>query len=165
MPLPLNRPATSVRKIRFIGSKRARWTLAGSLLIPLSIALVGAVAWQWLNHPKVDRTILQRTIADFTLRWRCDQGHVFHAPGQLGSRPCTSCGQSAVPTDRYACPEHGAFDVLLEFSAYDDPQRPHAKRYRLPNGSWQKIADGVRCPRCGAVMTRFSADPLNYRKP
>jgi hypothetical protein len=103
----------------------------------------------------------QRDLQDVQLQWRCANGHVFDAPGQMDPYPCPQCGAPAEAIDIYVCPQHGQIEVQVRFEPDPDTGKPVAATIRVGKGLWVPVGDGVRCPRCREPMRRQG---LDYRK-
>ncbi len=135
---------------------------AGLSLAAVAVTGVFAfTAWRWWRTDEVP-VIASTLFEDAELDWKCDQGHTFEAQGQVGGRPCATCGEMAYPVAVYQCPTHGSFEVKVQFQR-DEQGHAHPALYRVGNGQWTAVGEGPKCPRCEQVMIRKEADPLEGR--
>ncbi len=104
----------------------------------------------------------QTLFEDSELDWKCEQGHVFEAQGQIGGRPCPTCGEMAYPFTAYHCDTHGDYEVKVQFQR-DEQGRARPALYRVGHGQWSTAGEGPKCPRCEKIMSRKSQDPLEGR--
>ena len=149
------------RKVRIV-KRRIPSRAAGLSLAAVAVTGVFAlIAWRWWNTDDAP-IIAANVIEDTELDWKCDQGHIFPAQGQVGGRACPDCGQMAYPVTTYSCASHGSYEVKVQFER--DPQgRARAALYYVGHGPWTPAGEGPKCPRCELVMTRKEPDPLEGR--
>jgi hypothetical protein len=149
------------RKVRIV-KRRIPSRAAGLSLAAVAVTAVFAFsAWRWWRTdevPVVESTLFE----DAELDWKCDQGHIFQAQGQVGGRPCTTCGEMAYPFTVYQCSTHGAYEEKVQFER-DGQGHAHPALFRVVHGQWTAAGDGPKCPRCELVMTRKEVDPLEGR--
>lgn len=156
------------RKVRIV-KKRIPSRAAGlSLAAVAATAVFALVAWRWW---RADEPVIQAPtlFEDLELDWKCEQGHVFVAQGQVGGRPCPeavagrgTCGEMAYPFTFYTCPTHADYEVKVQFQR-DEQGQPRVALYRVGHGQWTPAGDGPKCPRCELIMTRKLQDPLEGR--
>jgi hypothetical protein len=149
------------RKVRIV-KRRIPSRAAGLSLAAVAVTGVFAfIAWRWWNTDDAP-IVASNIIEDAELDWKCEQGHEFAAQGQVGGRPCPTCGEMAYPFTVYQCASHGAYEVKVQFER-DAQGRARVVLYRVGHGQWTPAQDGPKCPRCELVMTRSDPDPLEGR--
>ena len=149
------------RKVRIV-KRRMPSRAAGLSLAAVAVTAVFAFsAWRWWRTDEVP-VIASTLFEDAELDWKCEQGHTFQAQGQVGGRPCTSCGEMAYPFTVYQCSTHGAYEVKVQFER-DEQGRARPALYRVGHGQWTAAGEGPKCPRCEQIMTRKEVDPLEGR--
>jgi hypothetical protein len=97
---------------------------AGLSLAAVAVTGVFAFsAWRWwhTDDAPIETPAL---FEDTELDWKCDQGHAFFAQGQVGGRPCPTCGEMAYPFTIYHCPTHAAYEVKVQFERDEQGRRP-----------------------------------------
>lgn len=151
------------RTVRIVAQQSVYRTATISLLVASLAAILLFAAWRvW----RQDRPTVapQRTLRDVQLRWKCEGGHYFYESGQSEPRACPRCGRPAYPVETFECDKHGPFEVAVRFTKGPDG-RAHVSELRLESGvggkgEWVFAEDGLRCPRCGAILHRQELDPL-----
>jgi hypothetical protein len=124
---------------------------AGAVLLVLGL-------WLFWEHEDVVRPP-QRTLGEWDTDWKCDNGHTFHAEGQVEPRPCWTCGKPAYPVAYFRCNEHGTFEASARFEL-DDEGKPKVAYLRLRGGTWVPADEGLRCPKCSRLLRYAGNDPL-----
>jgi len=122
-----------------------------------SAALLFAL-WRALKSDDLEIP-LARSIEDVQLEWRCEDGHIFTAPGAATPIPCPTCGKDAYPIAQFQCPVHGQFDVFFRFEKGPDG-RLVPTEVKAVGGKWEPFTEHPRCPKCHRPMIRESVDPL-----
>ncbi len=122
------------------------WT---ALLVIVAVAAVSS----WLAWKRSTKVVVpvQRTAADFVVRWTCDQGHSFEANGAPGSKPCPTCGGEAYATFGCVCQNRACGYVAEMQLRYNEQVETDAMRWR-PKGEWQPYEFPPKCPKCGGPM-------------
>lgn len=151
------------RTVRIVGSRSASRSALVSVVLAVVVALLVFSLWRVLladaPSPQTSRSLEQ-----LTLEWKCDQGHVFEAPGQIGPRGCWICDHEAYPISRqFACPEHGAHEVAVRFTIGDNDV-PKPSELRLQGRAWMSVEEGVPCLRCTRPLEYLGRDLLSHRK-
>ena len=123
------------------------------LAVPALLGAASIGVWHSLRTDEPPQPY-QRQLTEVELRWRCPNGHLFYALGAAEPRTCPECNAEAMLVDVYACPDHGLFEVGVLLDQTSDARRPHVSHVRLPGGNWVPIETGLRCPRCGKLLTR-----------
>ena len=129
----------------------------GGKPVPKGIALlvivgvVAGVSWfVWQQAMRAPQPV-ERSAADFVVRWTCDKGHAFDAAGAPGSQPCPTCGGPAYASFGCGCTS-GACGYGAQMQLrYDDKCEPEAMRWR-PAGEWVPYVFPPKCPKCGQAM-------------
>lgn len=124
-----------------------------------SVALLCFLGFRRLGQSEAMTPPVHREFAAIMLPWRCEAGHTFRAPGQLGAGLCTKCGAAAYPTEPFECKQHGLFPVAAKFEL-DDAGEPRVAQFRLVGREWVAAGLGPACPKCGEIMERRPRDPL-----
>lgn len=151
------------RTVRIVGSRSATRSALVSLSLAIVVALLVFSVWRVLREDDT-RPTAPRTLEQLTLEWKCDQGHVFDAAGQVGPRECWICDHEAYPISRqYACPVHGAHEVAVRFTIGDHGV-PRPLELRLPELGWMPVEEGVPCPRCARPLVYMGRDLLSRAK-
>jgi len=120
-----------------------------SLALAVAVAFVAWFAWWiWRAAPAHND---ERPLARVTVSWKCARGHVYEAPAAIGPQPCPQCGADAYVVQRYRCPEHGEFDVLLRHERNREG-RVVVVAVRFEEGPWVEHPSAIRCPTCGRKM-------------
>jgi hypothetical protein len=153
------------RKVRIV-KKRLPSKAAGlSLAAVVATSVLAFAVWRWWRTDQIP-IVLPITLEDSELDWKCEAGHTFIAPGQVGGRPCPEsvpgrgqCGEMAYPHTSYECPAHGPYDVKVQFGRTDSG-RARPALYRVGGAPWVAAGEGPLCPRCERIMTRKDVDPL-----
>jgi len=123
-----------------------------SLMVAAAAAAVAFGAWRVFRDDAV-RPVVQRTVRDVLLTYKCERGHTFNAMGQAEPLKCPFCGTPAHAITQYVCPLHGDVEVSVEFTLDADGE-PIVSKLRLPGGRWVDVEAGLRCPRCGQPLYR-----------
>lgn len=158
MPFREGKPG---RKVRIVKRRMPSRAAGLSLAAVAATGVIALSAWRWWRTdpaPIVSTAIFE----DAELDWRCDQGHAFEAQGQVGGRPCPTCGEMAYAFTHYQCETHGTYEVKVQFER-GDQGRPRAALFRVGQGQWIAAGKGPKCPRCELIMTRKEHDPLEGR--
>jgi hypothetical protein len=106
------------------------------------------------------RPVIQRTIRDMELDWRCEGGHVFRMHGQQDPTPCPICNRPSYPVAAFWCPEHGNILIAYKFRTLADGGTEIAA-IQFPGRPWELHPDVMTCPRCNREMRMRSEDPLS----
>lgn len=165
VPSSPSTPDTPTRKrtVRIVRPRKTSKAGTISIVLSASAAVLVLVARQAFQQDEAEPPF-QRTLADVEMEWRCEAGHLFRASGQVGARKCWTCGRPAFAFTRFSCPQHGEFEVAVEFEATDpDVHRP--AKLRVERGPWVPFEEGAACPRCHRKMSRAAVDPLQNLKP
>lgn len=146
------------RTVRIVKHRTLPRAATVSLAITAATAVVMFVIWRtWRSENTV--TVVQRTLADVELTWKCDAGHTFTAEGQVGSRECRVCREPAYPITTYECKVHGPIEVAARFSQ-EPSGAARVSDHRVHGGEWVSADIGVACPRCNAPLLPKRVDPL-----
>lgn len=162
MPAAPSNPEPAVRPRRAVRILEKR-RIPREAIISLCLAAIAATAvlgfwWFSATNEQAARP-RSRTFGESELLWRCENGHVFHASGQLGGRLCLTCDALAYPQTQYWCPVHGPFQVTVQFGE-DADGVPTIVRLRLTGRDWVDFEEGLRCPRCDRALDYRPTDPL-----
>jgi len=126
-------------------------------------AAVAFVAWRvWQKESEIK--IYRRTLGDVLLTYRCERGETFRAKGQVEALKCPSCGRPAYAVTSYFCPTHEEQDVAVQFKLDEHGEAVMSKTRVLPNGPWTDAELGVRCGKCGELMTRQMEDGIDLSR-
>lgn len=157
-------PSTHRRTVRIVGRRRPSRTATVSLIVAGMTAAGVFGIWRVWHSGEARLEPYVRTIFDTELRWRCEAGHLFEAPGQIEPRHCWKCGGIAYPVTQYRCPTHGAFEAAVQFASDPDGTvRPAQLRFR--GDSWLPAEDHPACPRCGQPMELVPVHSLTGIRP
>lgn len=163
-PQPDGASSTRRRTVRIVKRRAPPRAATISVAMAVAAAILLPVVWHlWRGEEPVP--LLERSLANAELTWRCEAGHLFRAKGHAfgadgltDARTCWRCGKPAYPSARYACPVHGAYDVTLRFAKGEDGFEV-VSRIRLTGREWVFADEGVYCPRCNRRL-EYSRDPL-----
>lgn len=120
-------------------------------LAAIALAAIATAAWFAFRRATDVPKPYERSVAEFTVRWTCDQGHAADAPGAAGPRPCPSCGRDSFATFGCACTNPACANVATMQLRYSDKLEIDAMRWR-PAGEWQPYEFPPKCPKCGNPM-------------
>jgi hypothetical protein len=152
------RPAQR-RKVRIVKHRTISRAGIISLTVTGGVAILIIFTRQMVRTEEPIRP-LERTLTDYELEWKCEQGHTFRAAGQVDPKVCWTCGQPSFPVAKFGCAAHGQYDVLVRFTVAEDGV-PKPAEYRLwGTKEWTPAAEGVHCPRCRKPMDRVPAESL-----
>lgn len=146
------------RTVRIVKPRTLPRTATVSLAVALGAAVCLLALWHFWQREEVVPPH-QRILTEWETDWKCDDGHMFHAAGQVEPRACWTCGKPAYPVASYKCPGHGAYEVTARFTL-DDNGNPKVSHLRLPGRSWVSVEGGLRCPRCSRRLVYEGPDPM-----
>jgi hypothetical protein len=147
------------RKVRIVKPRTISRAGAVSLILAGGVALLFIIIRLLIRSEEPVRPYV-RTLTDYELEWKCEQGHVFRAAGQVEPKSCWTCSRQAFPVTRFTCPTHGEEEVLVKFKVGDDGA-PRPSEYRLWGAKdWHPASEGVPCPRCRKPMDRVPLESL-----
>jgi hypothetical protein len=139
-----------------ISVQQRNWLL--SLGIPGAVALVAWFSWVMMQGEE-PRLAVQRSFDQVEVRWQCDDGFEFNAPGALGPQPCPNGDGEAYVVARYRCSEHGEMNARLRHELRDDGI-PVLIAVSFSEGQWIPVdhQQEPACPYCGREMQRVLPD-------
>lgn len=144
--------ATPKRKVRIVKRRLPPRGAIVSLAIALGASATVFLTWR-VFRPVSPATPYVRTLQDVLLPHRCERGHEFNAPGQVGPIACPTCQTPAYAQTTFECPIHGARTVEVDYALTTDGAE-EVSRLRLLGGEWSSAQGGLRCPNCRSPLVR-----------
>ncbi len=152
------------RKIRVIKQGRDNRVAIVSFGVVISTAVILFMVYRVI-HTDESEVPSPRDLREITIKWKCEQGHLFHAGGAPGSRKCIHCGAESFAINTYYCSEHGAFEVQVNLHEDWSSTNYGARDIRFEHGEWVSLQEGLKCPRCGRPLRRALRDGLGRPLP
>jgi len=156
----LSQAPTSRRTVRIVKRRLPPKAALISLFITATAAACAFLAWR-LWQVEDDVAPFRRTLPDVLLTYQCTRGDTFQAKGQVEPIRCPDCGREAYPLATYICPTHQDQDVLVRFVVGDDGDPVVGEVRTSHTAAWTKPEDGVRCTKCGAIMTLWNDETID----
>lgn len=132
------------------GGSRRRGVLLGVIVV----VLLGGAVYQFTSQDEPSPEPYTRRTSDFLVNWRClNCIHTTTQPAGRGPQLCPQCErQELYVSMRWACPEHGVFDVAFQ---YDEEGKP--SEVKFPQQDWIAALNeyggwNMACPKCGGGL-------------